>query len=188
MLELDILPFIQALVSIPFDGGKMNEYILAAVARVDEAVTLRVIEPLHNTGLHTYLFLFDCQYRPPPSITPVGRGNILREVPRHDNAAGMSCPGMQNEETLIFLVPPAAAALDSRVALLGIQPSLLRGPADAGWFARLGYAIQHAQSMAQGRGGDVAVADLGTIFRGRHHHARWQVGQAHRRFGAVHML
>ena len=100
----------------------------------------------------------------------------------------MPCPGMQNEETLIFLVPPAAASLDNRVALLGIQPSLLRGPADAGWFARLGYAIQRAQSMAQALEGDLAVANLGTIFRGRHHHARWGMSETHRRFGAVHML
>jgi hypothetical protein len=56
MLELDLLPFIQALVSIPFYGGEMNEYIFTAVARGDEAVALRVIEPLHSTGLHTYLF------------------------------------------------------------------------------------------------------------------------------------
>src|SRR3989344_5556419 len=149
MLELDFLPFIQALVSIPFYGGEMNEYILTAVAGGDEAVTLRVIEPLHSTGLHTYLFFLIANTAHLLVLLRFGRGNILREVPRHDNAAGKPWSGRQNEETLIFLVPPAAAALDSRVALLGVQPSLFRTPADAGRFAHLGQVIQRTQFIDQ---------------------------------------
>src|SRR5262249_23098236 len=50
-VELHGLAFLQRTESVRLDGGEMHEYILAVLA-ADEAVALRVVEPLHGTLFH----------------------------------------------------------------------------------------------------------------------------------------
>src|SRR3989344_1779571 len=79
MLKLDLLPLVQTLVSISFDGGKMHKHILTAVARGDKTIALRVVEPLHGTGLHTSPFFI---WKPkPPALRWGWRENILHQLP-----------------------------------------------------------------------------------------------------------
>ena len=52
--EFDLRAVVQATVAIHFDRAEVHEYILAAGA-LDESVTLRVIEPLHDTSFSHYI-------------------------------------------------------------------------------------------------------------------------------------
>jgi len=51
--ELDLLSFIQRLVTVALNGGKMDEYILARLA-LNESKTLRGVKPLHDTLLFAH--------------------------------------------------------------------------------------------------------------------------------------
>jgi len=51
--ELDLLSFIQRLVTVALNGGKMDEYILARLA-LNKAKTFRSVEPLHYTLLFAH--------------------------------------------------------------------------------------------------------------------------------------
>src|SRR5438105_13081816 len=46
-LVIDLLAFIQAVQARTLDGADMDEHVLAAIGRLDEAETLGGIEPLH---------------------------------------------------------------------------------------------------------------------------------------------
>src|SRR5919197_6571017 len=50
--ELDLCTLCKALVAVPSNVAVMNEEILAAVLRRDEAVALRVVEPLDGSSCH----------------------------------------------------------------------------------------------------------------------------------------
>src|SRR5688500_14011154 len=49
-LELDPVAFLQRLEAVPLNRRIVNEAVLLAVLRRDEAEALRVVEPLHGTG------------------------------------------------------------------------------------------------------------------------------------------
>ena len=51
--ELDLLSFIQRLVTVALNGGKMDEYILARLA-LNEPKTFRSVKPLHDTLLFAH--------------------------------------------------------------------------------------------------------------------------------------
>src|SRR5947207_5639456 len=51
--ELHFLSFIQRFVTIGLNGGKMHEHIFARLA-LNEAKTLRSVEPLHHTLLFAH--------------------------------------------------------------------------------------------------------------------------------------
>src|ERR687891_655731 len=51
-LELDLRSLGEGLESVSTDAGVMNEEILATVRRRDEAVALRVVEPLDGSCCH----------------------------------------------------------------------------------------------------------------------------------------
>ena len=51
----DFLAFIQAVHSSLLDGGDVNEYVLTAIIRLDEAETLLGVEPFYGTGSHGIL-------------------------------------------------------------------------------------------------------------------------------------
>src|SRR5437867_4766644 len=74
-LELDALPFAQALVSLSDDGRVMDENILRAVVRTDETETLFCIEPFHLACCHRSTPLSACDIRTQPSVflVPVRR-------------------------------------------------------------------------------------------------------------------
>ncbi len=46
----DLLPFVESRQSRPFDGGNVDEGVLGAVARLDEAKSLCRIEPFYCSG------------------------------------------------------------------------------------------------------------------------------------------
>jgi len=50
--EAELLAFLQIAHSSALDGGDVNEHILAAVVRLNEAKTLGGIEPFHCAGGH----------------------------------------------------------------------------------------------------------------------------------------
>src|SRR5207247_10934307 len=50
-LELDLVPLDQALETLSLDGAEMHEHVLAILLG-DEAVPLRIVEPLHVTLSH----------------------------------------------------------------------------------------------------------------------------------------
>src|SRR5207248_7324959 len=52
-LVLHLLTFREAAKSLHLDGGVVDEHVLAATVGSDEAVTLRVVEPLHGTCRHS---------------------------------------------------------------------------------------------------------------------------------------
>src|SRR3954462_8174906 len=52
-LVLHLLTFREAAESLHLDGGVVDEHVLAAAIRRDEAVALRVVEPLHGTCRHS---------------------------------------------------------------------------------------------------------------------------------------
>ena len=51
-IERDVLTFGQCRQSGAFDGGNVDEHILAAVGARDKAVSLRGIEPFDNALVH----------------------------------------------------------------------------------------------------------------------------------------
>ena len=65
-LELDLVALFEGLEARHLDRREMREQIFAAVIRRDEAVPLRVVEPLYRTGWHS-----------PPSLHVATRGSPL---------------------------------------------------------------------------------------------------------------
>src|SRR5919112_467011 len=51
-LEGDLLALAQAADARALDGADMDEHVLAAAVRLDEAVALGLVEPLHRSRLH----------------------------------------------------------------------------------------------------------------------------------------
>jgi hypothetical protein len=58
MFEFDLLTFGEALVSIGFNRGEMDKYILSTVARDNKTVAFSVIKPFDRTGLHACSSIF----------------------------------------------------------------------------------------------------------------------------------
>ena len=52
-LEVDLLTFVQIVHPRALDGANVDEYVLAAVVRLNEAKTLLGIEPLNGSDLHS---------------------------------------------------------------------------------------------------------------------------------------
>src|SRR4051812_711587 len=52
LLIFDLLTFVQAAHSGSFDRTDVDEYVLAALIRLNEAVTLLAIKPLYCSGRH----------------------------------------------------------------------------------------------------------------------------------------
>ncbi len=52
----DSLAFLERAYAGSLDGGDMDEYILAAIARFNESIALLRVEPLHSSGRHISLF------------------------------------------------------------------------------------------------------------------------------------
>lgn len=71
---------------------------------------------------------------------------------------------------------------------LGSQTTFFHGPADTRRLARLGHAIKRPQFVHKSFKRDFAIANLGSVFRGRHHRPRGSMRQAHRRLRAIDML
>jgi len=51
-LELDLLALDQVIEACPLDGADMDECVLAAVIRLDEAEALGRVKPLHGSRRH----------------------------------------------------------------------------------------------------------------------------------------
>jgi hypothetical protein len=51
-LEGDLLAFLERAETLTLDRGEMREEVLAAVVGLDEAESLRIVEPLDRTGSH----------------------------------------------------------------------------------------------------------------------------------------
>src|SRR5207248_9502064 len=64
-LVLDLRAFGEALEALAGDRAEVNEDVVAAVGLRDEAVALRVVEPLHGSGCHVF-------HLPAPSRTCSG--------------------------------------------------------------------------------------------------------------------
>src|SRR4026208_2249482 len=64
-LVLDLRAFGQALEALAGDRAEVNEDVVAAVGLRDEAVALRIVEPLHGSGCHVF-------HLPAPSRTCSG--------------------------------------------------------------------------------------------------------------------
>jgi hypothetical protein len=62
-VELDLLPFLQAVVAAAGDRAEVHEHVLATLDG-DEAVALIAVEPLHSALRH--LDLLRCGCGPPP--------------------------------------------------------------------------------------------------------------------------
>src|SRR5437879_11861589 len=62
-LELHRLPFGESLEPVHLDGRKMHEHVLAAIL-LNEAVVLRIIEPLHLSLGHSFCLM----QSPTPSV------------------------------------------------------------------------------------------------------------------------
>lgn len=92
------------------------------------------------------------------------------------------------QQTILIFMAPGPLSFQGGTVLLGDQSSFYRSPADAGCLAWFWYAIEGAQFMDQPFESNHTIADLGAVFRGRHHHTRRQMGQPHRRLGAIDML
>src|SRR5262249_51549148 len=71
-LELDPIPFGQALEALSLDGAEVHEHVLATLLG-DEAVPLRIVEPLDRTLSHLYLLFL--------------RGSYAPVIPRHHDGA-----------------------------------------------------------------------------------------------------
>src|SRR5438309_11973843 len=71
-LVLDLRAFGEALEALAGDRAEVNEDVVAAVGLRDEAVALRVVEPLHGSGCHVF-------HLPAPSRTCSG-GVIAQPV------------------------------------------------------------------------------------------------------------
>lgn len=54
-LELYVLTFLQCFESVSVNGAVVHEHIRCPVRRGDKAVAFRVIEPLHDSGLHVLI-------------------------------------------------------------------------------------------------------------------------------------
>jgi hypothetical protein len=54
-LKKDLLALIQSVHPCPFDRANVNEHILAAVARLDEAKSFLAVEPLYGSFRHNIL-------------------------------------------------------------------------------------------------------------------------------------
>src|SRR4051812_16974592 len=52
-LEADLLAFRQRAEARTFDGGDVDEHVLAAAIRLDEAKALGGVEPLHGSNRHS---------------------------------------------------------------------------------------------------------------------------------------
>ena len=72
--------------------------------------------------------------------------------------------------------------------LLRLKPALLGATGGTGRPPEFGPAVETLQAFGKPFEGDLAVARLGTGVGGQHHHARWQVRQAHGGFGLVQVL
>jgi len=57
-LEGDLLPFVEGAHAGAFNGADMNEDVLAAGVRLNEAEALLVVEPLHGSDIHANHFLW----------------------------------------------------------------------------------------------------------------------------------
>ena len=80
-IERDILTFGQCRQSGAFDGGNMDEHILAAVGALNEAVSFRGIEPFDNALVHRCFLSLRLKRSGPP------RG----ELPAHPHAPRPRC-------------------------------------------------------------------------------------------------
>src|SRR3954454_3087198 len=59
-LEGNLLTFLEAADTGTLHSGNMNENILGAVIRLDEAITLGAIEPFHCASGHFHLSIWRC--------------------------------------------------------------------------------------------------------------------------------
>lgn len=51
-LKLDLLALLERAESSTFNGGDVDENVLVAILRLNEAVALLLVEPLDGTGIH----------------------------------------------------------------------------------------------------------------------------------------
>src|SRR6267378_3286699 len=73
-VEADLLPFLQGLEPRHVDRREMREQVLAAVVGRDEAIALRVVEPLHGACCHALsLIAVDLSYRASVVDAPCSR-------------------------------------------------------------------------------------------------------------------
>jgi hypothetical protein len=59
-VERNLLAFVQIVHPCPFDSADVDEYVLAAVVGLNEAITLLRIKPLNRSGAHREPFLRAC--------------------------------------------------------------------------------------------------------------------------------
>ena len=69
----NLLPVVQAAHARSFDGGGVNEDIVSAIVRLDEAVALRRVEPFHGTSRHDVVLSKFCQASRPCSVGKSGK-------------------------------------------------------------------------------------------------------------------
>jgi hypothetical protein len=80
-VEADLLPLVQAAEASTLDRADMNEYVLRAVTRLNEAVSLLGIKPLDRAFRHR---VFSLHFGDPPVVD---RNAFHLGAPKRDEAA-----------------------------------------------------------------------------------------------------
>ena len=57
--ERDLLAFVEAAEASGFDGAHVYEHVIAAVVRLDKAVALGAVEPLHGSSRHVIFLVIN---------------------------------------------------------------------------------------------------------------------------------
>src|SRR5512146_780355 len=115
-LEFDLVALGQALEALSLDGVEVHEHILASLLG-DEAVALRIVEPLDGTLCHRhYLSCEACA-----SVKPRHHGReVLLKWRTNKNAAGLWVPAAFEFDTRDCVL----AVIDNRVNLTtGFEPT-----------------------------------------------------------------
>jgi len=87
-LEAELLAFLQIAHASTLDCGDVNEHILAAVVRLNEAETLGGIEPFHDAGGHEEPSLLAnsvARRRLPTGSERFRKGEFVRNAPKREN-------------------------------------------------------------------------------------------------------
>src|SRR6185436_4192310 len=78
--EADLLAFLEGLEALHVDRGEVREQIVAAVIRSDEAVALRVVEPLDGASCHD-VSLKKLVKRGTPDVGVTGEPRMAEPIP-----------------------------------------------------------------------------------------------------------
>src|SRR5262245_24622867 len=84
-LVLDHLTFIERAQASALDRGDMDEYVFAAVLRLNESITFRRVEPFHGAGSHLGLLVCtNLIATPRPSCDRPSEVSVAYGKPHHE--------------------------------------------------------------------------------------------------------